>query len=101
MQNASRDRSPSCPTAALPGASEYHGSCNLGDGITRLFDETELSSSTLDPEQRLGRCQNTTEPQTCRAPSKTGRVVDLHRQPGKRGRTHGRLESSARDLGQE
>ena len=101
MQKASRDRLPSCPRVALPGASEYQGSCDLGDGIARLLDETELSFSTLDPEQRLGRCQNTTEPQTCRAPGQAGRVVDLHRQPRKRGLPHGRLESPARDFRQE
>ena len=65
------------------------------------FVPSGFSSLFLDPEQRLGRCQNTTEPQSClcAAPSPSHR---RYRPPDpRRGRPSGRLEALARDARQE
>ena len=72
---------PSCPRVGDPGSREYQ--LSMGDGISRFsrLQKTLTLSFSLDPEQRLGRCQNTTEPQPCYAQGKAGPVVDLDSQP--------------------
>ena len=94
---------PSCPRVGDLGSREYQLSTWGTELSVFIATETALTLSlySLDPEQRLGRCQNTTEPQPFRAGRKSGRIVDLDGQPRNGGRAHGRLESRARDLGQE
>src|SRR5581483_5465801 len=89
------------PKSGGPGSREYQLSSNWEDGIARLPQHFDELSFSLDPEQRLGRCQHTTEPQSCRAPGKAGRIIDVDREARDGRWPRGRLESAAGYLGEE
>src|SRR5258705_6614115 len=73
-----------------------------GRRLVRLLAKTKLTLSfSLDPERRLGRCKNTTEPHRFCTDRKAGGIIGFDRQGAQRARTKGRLEACARNLGQE
>src|SRR6185295_17740983 len=58
-------------------------------------------SFSFDPEQRLGRCKNTTEPHSFCAHRQPGCIINLDRERAQRARALRRLEAAARNFAQE